>query len=201
MAAAFPRMRWIALVWLVVWVPAYWRVWGWENFLRVCDVAVILTCVGLWRGSALLLSSQAINAILTDFAWCLDVGWRLASGRHLFGGTEYMWDAQYPLWVRLLSLFHVLLPVVLVWALVRVGYDRRGWLLQTGISAALLVVSRFFSPALNLNYAHRDPFFGHGWGPAPVHLALVLGGMIVVLYFPTHVVLSKTLPQPAALRG
>jgi hypothetical protein len=201
MAAAFPRMRWIALVWLVVWVPAYWRVWGWENFLRVCDVAMILTCVGLWRGSALLLSSQAINAILADFAWCLDVGWRLASGRHLFGGTEYMWDAQYPLWVRLLSVFHVFLPVVLVWALVRVGYDRRGWLLQTGIAAALLVASRFFSPALNLNYAYRDPFFGHGWGPAPVHLALVLAGMIILLYFPTHVALSKTLPQPAALRG
>ncbi len=42
-------------MWLAVWLPAYWRVWGWANFLHLCDVTVILTCVGLWFGNSLLL--------------------------------------------------------------------------------------------------------------------------------------------------
>lgn len=194
MKPAFPVMRWVALAWLAIWVPVYWHAWGWSNFLRVCDVAVILTCVGLWRGSALLLSSQAINAIVADLAWCADVGWRLVLGRHLVGGTEYMWDAKVALWVRLLSLFHVALPVVLVWALARVGYDRRGLALQAAIAAPLLVVSRFLSPALNLNYAFADPFFHRDWSPALLHLFLIFVGMMALTYLPAHWALTRMMP-------
>jgi len=87
------------------WVPAYASVWGWTNLLHLCDIAVILTCAGLWFGSPLLLSSQAVSSIVVDLVWDLDVGWRLLSGKHLVGGTEYMWSEQVPLAVRLLSLF------------------------------------------------------------------------------------------------
>src|SRR2546422_11729373 len=89
---AFPLLRWFALAWMIVWLPAYTRVWGWSNFLHVCDVAVILTCAGLIFDSPLLLSSQAVSSLLGSVAWCVDAGSRLVMGRHLFGGTEYMWD-------------------------------------------------------------------------------------------------------------
>ncbi len=190
----FPRMRWAALIWLAVWIPSYWRAWGWPNFLHVCDVAVFLTCVGLWRGDAWLLSSQAVGSILADIAWCVDASGRLLFGRHPFGGTECLWDARFPLAVRLLSLFHIFLPIVLVWSLRRVGYDRRGLALQSGITAVLLVLSRLVAPEQNLNYAFRDPLFGRAWGPPPVHLAVILAGLIVVLYWPTHWILSRLLP-------
>jgi hypothetical protein len=194
---AFPRLRWAALVWLAVWLPAYAKVWGWANFLHLCDVTVILTCVGLWRGSSLLLSSQAVASIVVDLAWTLDVAWCLVSGKHLIGGTEYMWDARFPLWVRLLSVFHALWPVLLVWALRRVGYDRRGWLLQSAIAAVLLALSRLAQPALNINFAYRDPLFGRAWGPAPVHLAVILTGLILVIYWPTHLILARFLASTA----
>ena len=42
-------MRWVALAWLLVWGVSYARVWGWTNFLHLCDLAVILTCLGIWR--------------------------------------------------------------------------------------------------------------------------------------------------------
>jgi hypothetical protein len=169
-------------------------VWGWPNFLHLCDVAVILACIGLWRGSAVLLSSQAVNSMFADLVWCLDVGWRLLFGRHLVGGTEYMWDARFPLWVRLLSLFHVFLPVLLVWSLRRTGYDRRGWLLQSAIAAVLMVAARLFEPARNLNYAYRDPLFNRSWGPAPVHIVVMLLPLIGIIYWPTHLVLARFLP-------
>ena len=57
---AFRRLRWAAAAWLAVWVPAYASFWGPRNFLLLCDVAVILTCAGLWLGSPLLLSSRSM---------------------------------------------------------------------------------------------------------------------------------------------
>src|SRR5579872_1805286 len=101
-----PWQRWLAIAWLAIWIPTYWRTWGPSNFLQLCDIAVVLTCVGIWTGSSLLISSQAISSLLIDVLWMFDAGGRLISGRHLIGGTEYLFDSQYPLWVRLLSLFH-----------------------------------------------------------------------------------------------
>ncbi len=192
---AFPRMRWAALAWLAVWIPAYASVWGPRNFLHLCDVAVLLTCAGLWLGSPLLLSSQAVSSILADAVWdavwAVDAGSRLFLGRHLFGGTEYLWDASFPLAVRLLSLFHLVWPALLLWSLGRVGYDRRGFGLQIAIAGALLVVSRFAGRAENLNFAFRDPIWGLSLEPAPLHLAATLAFLVAVFYLPTHLALSR----------
>jgi len=183
-------MRWLALAWLAVWIPAYFWVWGPRNFLHLCDVAVILTCAGLWLGSPLLLSSQAVSSILADVVWAVDAGSRLLLGKHVFGGTEYLWDASFPLPVRLLSLFHLAWPALLLWSLRRVGYDRRGFGLQIVIAAALLVVSRFAGRVENLNFAFRDPIWGLSIEPAPLHLAATLGFLVAVFYLPMHLALS-----------
>ena len=196
---AFPRMRWAAAAWLAVWIPAYASVWGPRNFLLLCDVAVLLTCAGLWLGSPLLLSGQAVSSILADAIWAIDAGSRLFLGRHLFGGTEYMWDASFPLAVRLLSLFHLFWPVLLVWSVRRVGYDRRGLGLQIVIAGALLVVSRLAGRAANLNFAFRDPIWGLSFEPAAVHLAATLAFLTAVFYLPTHLVLSRAFGRRQAL--
>jgi hypothetical protein len=184
----------MAVLWMLVWAPAYASTWGVANFLALCDVAVILTAVGLWRGSALLLSSQALPAIMAGLLWAIDVTARLVTGRHLFGGTEYMFSAQ-PLPVRLLSLFHLLLPVVLVAALRRTGYDRRGLALQVALMAPLLVASRLLTPPeKNLNFAWVDPLLHRQWGPVPLHLLAMLVGTTLVAYLPTHLLLARLLP-------
>jgi hypothetical protein len=196
-------MRWVALAWIAVWVPGYWAVWGPRNFLHLCDVAVLLTCAGLWRGSSLLLSSQAVSSILADVVWDIDAGSRLLTGKHLFGGTEYLWDERFPLAVRLLSLFHVFWPALLLWSLRRVGYDRRGLAVQIVLAAALLVVSRLFGRAENLNFAFRDPVWGLSLEPAVVHLAATLAVLAVVFYLPVHLILARAfayreaVPKPA----
>ena len=190
-------LRWASLVWLAVWVPAYWWTWGLQNFLHVCDIAVILTCAGLWWSNSLLLSSQAVSSILADLLWDLDAAWRLFSGHHLVGGTEYMWDAHHALWVRLLSLFHVFWPILLLCSLRRVGYDRRGYTLQSAIAAVALIAARFAAPAMNINYSFQDPLAHRAWGPAPVHLILIWLGFVIVVYLPTHFVLSRLLSRPS----
>jgi hypothetical protein len=196
----FPVLRWFSLLWMVVWLPAYFRVWGWANLLHLCDVAVILSFVGIWLANPLLLSSQAVSSVAAGVLWVMDVGWRLTTGRFLVGGTEYMWDARYPLWVRLLSTFHIGLPLVLLWTLNKVGYDRRAFALQAAIAAAMLILSRFLSAELNVNYAYRDPVFHRAWGPAPIHLAVIFVPLLLLFYWPTHWLLAWLFRVPSAAR-
>ena len=198
--SAFPVLRWVGLVWTVVWLPSYIRYWGWGNLVHLCDVAVILGCSGLWWGSSLLVSSQAVASLAAGIFWSIDIGWRLVTGRFLIGGTQYMLDTRVPLWARLLSSFHVALPLALLWAMKKIGYDRRALALQAAIAAGLFIVARFLPPALNVNYAYQDPLLHRSWGPAPVHLAVIFVGAVALLYWPTHLFLSWMFPVASAAK-
>ena len=192
-------LRWAALAWVLVWLPVYWRTWGGANFLHLCDLAVILTCIAIWTDSALLISSQAISSPVVDALWALDAGWTFFSGHHLLGGTEYLFDPSHPLWIRLLTLFHVVLPVLLLWAIHRTGYDKRGFALQSAIALFVLIASRFTSPSQNINFAFTDPFFHRALGPPPVHIAVCWTVLVLVAYLPTHWLLKRFFP-PAGTR-
>jgi hypothetical protein len=192
---AFSFARWVALIWMLVWFPLYTWFWGWQNMMHLCDVSVVLACLGLWFRQSLLVSSQALLEPLVGVLWSLDVLWRIATGHHLIGGTEYMWDSHYPLWLRLLSCFHIALPIVLLWSLEVLGYDRRALPVQTVITGIVLVFSRFLSPQLNMNYAFQDPLLHRGWGSAPVHLAIILAGSIAIFFWPTHLILLRAFPS------
>jgi len=182
------------MAWLLVWGTSYARVWGWANFLHLCDLAVILTCLGLWQGSRLLISMQAVSFIVPALFWDVDFAWRLFSGKHLIGGTEYMWDARFPLGVRLLSLFHVVWPLLLIWALGRVRYDKRALPLQTVFTVVVLVVSRCMRPDANLNFAWRDPFLHQAFGPTWLHLVITVSALVVCIYWPSHWLLGRLFP-------
>lgn len=195
----FPRLRWAAIVYLLVWGTAYSVYWGAQDLILFCNIAVILTCAGLWLGNSLLLSTQAVSTMLIGPLWGLDLAWRVATGgQSLIGGTEYMLDTHYPLWVRLLSCDHLVMPVLLLWVLWRVGYDRRAWAVQTALAGVVLVLSRFITPEKNLNFSRTDLFFHRAWGPPPVHMAFILLLISVLLYWPAHAVLCKIYPPTAA---
>jgi hypothetical protein len=111
-----------------------------------------------------------------------------------------MWDARVPLWARLLSTFHIGLPLALLSAMRKIGYDRRALALQAAIAAALFVASRFLPSGFNMNYAYQDPLFHRSWGPAPAHLAVLFVGTVVLLYWPTHLLLSWIFPATGAAK-
>ncbi len=196
-AHPFPRARWAALVWLLVYVPSYAHAYGLLNFLFLCNLGVMLTAWGLWRGNALWLSAQALAAPVIGFVWTADVLARIVSGRHLFGGTAYMWDPQFPLFTRLLSCYHALWAPLLIAALRRSGYDRRGFALQLALALLAVAAGRLAPVAANVNYAHVDPFFQRDLGGPCAHVALVVSALAVV-YAATHAVLKRVLPAPTA---
>ena len=194
-APCFPRLRWPALAFLALYLPAYAIAYGFANFLFLCNLSVILSVVGIWACSRVLLSSQAIGILLVGTAWTLDVLGRVLTGRHLIGGTEYMWDPQWPLFTRLLSLYHVALPVTLVYALRRTGYDVRGYLLQSAIALALVSAGRLFGPQLNVNGSFADPILKRSWGGPAWHVALVAGFLALVVYPLSHFALKRACPD------
>ncbi len=187
----FPVLRWAALAFVLVLVPAYAAAYGPANFAFLCNLSVFLTTIGLFTGSRLLLSSQAVGLLAIAAVWTLDLVLRALLGRHLIGGTEYMWDARFPLPTRLLSFYHVGFSVVLLYALRRLGYDRRGYLLQSAIAGAAVVAGRLLGPAANVNHAFADPLFGRAWGGAATHVAVIAGGLVLVVYPLTHAALAR----------
>jgi hypothetical protein len=82
-----------------------------------------------------------------------------------------------------------------------VGYDRRGFRLQIALASCLLVAARFTDPRLNINFAFRDPIFHRSLGPAPVHLAVSIVGLAILVYLPAHLLLARFLGQQFSLSG
>jgi hypothetical protein len=194
-------LKWSFTGLLGIWVIVYWRGLGPQNFLWFCDLANFLVGIALWLEKPLLLSSQAVSVLLVQGLWVVDVLGRAITGSHPIGGTEYMFDDSLPLGLRLFSLFHVIVPGLVIWAVWRLGYDRRGWILQTAIAWAVLPICFLFtSPVHNINWV---------WGPFGkpqllVEPALYLFALMiaypVVLYFPTHLFLQRLFPAVRSLR-
>jgi hypothetical protein len=157
---AGPIPLWVKLAYtafLAVMVPVYWKNYTAVNFLWFCDVALALALVSMWTEKSLPASMAAIGIVLPQMLWIFDFFDRmLTGGHHLVDLSEYMFDEQLPLFLRGLSLFHGWLPLLLLWLVARLGYDRRAIRWQPLLSAAVLTVSFFLitapgHPAGNLN--------------------------------------------------
>jgi hypothetical protein len=186
--------------WVAVWLPVYWRQYGVQNFLYFCDLGNILICVALWRESPLMFSWQATGLLLFQTLYTIDLAGAVLTGVHPIGGTEYMFDHNIPRFIRLLSLFHIVTPPLLLWAIRHLGYDARAWKLQTLTAWIVVPINYFWRPGYDVNWA-RGPF-GHAQHAIPQWMYL-LGYLMVVpltVYWPTHVWLQRwaqPVPLPA----
>jgi len=178
------KIGWTA--WLAVWAPVYLHQYGPQNFLFFCDIGNVLIGIALWLESPLIFSWAACGLLLFQTLYLVDLFGAFFSGHHLVGGTEYMFDPGIPLLVRLLSLFHIPTPPLLLWAIWKVGYDARGWKLQSILTWIVIPINYFWRPQLDVNFA-RGLFFREqhavpGWLYLLAYLVLVP----LVVYYPTH---------------
>ena len=200
LAGRIPRCLKLAYAaFVAVLVPAYWLEYGPADFLWGSDIAVLVTLAGLWLESRLLLSMMALAILIPDLAWSVDLLIRLTAGVDAMGfrGTRYMFDASIPVFVRSLSLFHVALPVVLLWSLYRLGYHRRALLGQSLLAWIVLPVSYLVSdPAANINWVYGFGNTPQTWLPAPLYVLLLMALFPLVIYLPTHLVLRGLFAAP-----
>lgn len=177
-------------LWLAVWIAVYWQSYGPQNFLWLCDVANLVLGLAIWLESPLLFSSQAVGVLIIQALWIVDVCARLVTGAHLIGGTEYMFDPEKSIGLRSLSLFHIFVPVLLLWAIRRLGYDRRGWKLQTLMLWLLLPFTYLVTdPELNINWLWKPFGISQSAMPELAYLGFAMLAVPLVLYLPTHAAL------------
>ena len=189
------RIRlWLKILWtgwVIAWAPVYWRQYGAQNFLFFCDLGNILITVGLWLESALFFSWQACALLVFQGLYVIDLCTALVSGHHPVGGTEYMFDPRIPVAVRVLGLFHVVAPPLLLWGIWRLGYDARGWKVQTLTTWILIPINYFWRPQFDVNWARGLGFHDQHVVPGFVYVAAYLILVPAIIYFPTHLLLDR----------
>ena len=154
----------------------------------------------------------SVGILLPQCLWLADFGSNLL-GIHLLGLTGYMFQPQLPLFTRGLSLFHGWLPLLLVWLLVRLGYDKRALSAWTALAAGLVFVCYFFTPPagahlanpntpINLNYLYgfndQQP---QTWVNQDLYVILWFGALWLVAFLPTHLALRKIFAAPKPATG
>jgi hypothetical protein len=183
------KLLYTAFVLLVV---AIWlRHYGWRNFLWFSDIAFIGAVPALWLESAALASVLAVAVLLPEILWNVDFAGRLVLRRRITGLTDYMFEPERPLLLRGLSLFHVPLPLVLLWMLAAYGYDARVGL-PGAIALALVVLpwSRWVSPPeKNINWTHGLGGVQTRW-PAWAYLVALFAGFVAFVFVPTDLLLQ-----------
>lgn len=172
-------------------IPVYLKHWGIKNFLWFSDVALILSVPALWLESSLLASMLAVGVLLPEIYWNIELFLRLITRKPLAGLTDYMFDDSRPLYLRLLSLFHVVLPGILILMLLKLGYDSRAIYYQTGLACIILLITyKVTDPSKNINWV-----FGFGKSPqgkldSRLFLVLVILTYIFLLFVPSHFLLD-----------
>ena len=170
-------------------VVIYWRKLGPGNLLWFSDIALILTIPALWLESALLASTLAVLVLVPETIWIVAYCIRLVTGYRLGGLLDYMFDRNRPAWLRAVSLFHIPLPVLLVWLVWTLGYDPRALVAATLLGWLIMPLSRTLTnPEQNINWVHglgaHHP--AHSRLQAWQFVGLLMLGLPVVFYLPVH---------------
>jgi hypothetical protein len=187
-------------------IPFYWYAFGGGNFLHLCDVALFLGAYGILRERSLPVSTAAIGAIVIQWMWTLDVV-GTAMGMPIVNMTAYMLQPGQSLTLRVLEMFHAWLPFLLIYSLLKLGYDKRAFTCWTLIAWLLLTVAYLlfrehgsppesgFSP-VNLNFVHGPSLYQRQtWMPGWTWLTLLYIGLPLFVFWPTHLMLSRFLPR------
>ena len=178
---------------VLILIPAYWINLGIANFLWGSDIALLVMVFGLWLESRLLVSMMAVGVLIPELAWNIDYFTHLVAGQDVLGlnATGYMFSEDRSLLVRGLSLFHVFLPVILIYSLMRLGYDSRAFPAQVILCWLVLPASYLFTePAKNINWVYGITEIPQIWMPEFVYLSLLMVLFPLLIFLPTHILLK-----------
>ena len=177
-------------VFVLILVPIYLKHWGAGNFLWFSDIALFGTLLALWLESSFVASMMAISVLLPEFVWNVGFFGRLLTGRNVGSLAAYMFDPGKSLYVRSLSLFHVFLPVLLVWLIYKLGYAVHAWIAQTLLACIVLPLTYLLTDRTeNVNWVHGPSSKPQTVMPARLYLLLVMLFFPLFVYLPTHFIL------------
>lgn len=172
-------------------VVVYWIELGPENFLWFSDIALLLSVFVLWRESQVVASVAAVSVLLPELLWNLDFFYQLITGSTLVGLANYMFDPAEKDHIRILSgSFHIILPFLLIYFVLCLGYARKALWIQCLVCWTVLPLSYFLSSVeKNINWVHGIGKWKGGSFPDSLFLFLLMILFPLVVYLPTHYIL------------
>ena len=179
-------------IFVFVLVPVYWIRYGPTNFLWFSDIALFATLAALWIGSRFLVSMMATGVLIFDTVWNFIFFSKLILGAAPEGLVDYMFDPEISVFIRALSLFHVALPIIQLWALGKLGYDVRAWKYQAVLGWIILPLTYGVTrPEENINWVYGMIEAPQQWLPAPLYLGALMLIYPTLICFPTHAILKR----------
>ena len=180
-------------IFVCVLLPVYWMERGPANFLWLSDIALFVILLALWMESRFLTSMMTVGVLLPEFAWNLDFFLRLVAGFDVIGlnATGYMFESRYTPLFKFFSLFHVILPLLLLWMIYRLGYDTRAIYAQTLLVWILLPVCYLATdPERNLNWVFGAGNLAQTCLPGSLYLVLLMLAYPLLIFIPAHFMLK-----------
>lgn len=175
---------------VLILVPVYWQVYGLQNFLWLSDVGLFLTTLSIWFNSSLLMSMAIIGIFPFEVMWNLEFFSKILTGYSLTGIANYMLNPEYPIILKILSLFHIFLPFIWLWYLIKIGYNKSGFKFASILVGIILVLTYFFStPERDINRIFLAKVY-HWPIPEWLWLIFLIFGYPLIVFYPVHKLLG-----------
>lgn len=192
MASLVDKIKIPYTIFVAVLVPVYWKNYGPANFLWFSDIALFAVGIALWTKSRLLISMMAVGVLILEIIWNIDFFFQLLTGKQLVNLTNYMFDEKLSLFLRALSLFHVFLPAIVIWLLIKWGYEPKAIYYQWALAWVVLPLTYLLSePKENINWVYGLGDKPQEALPKGLYFALVMAAFPLVVYLPSHFILKK----------
>jgi hypothetical protein len=175
---------------IVLLIPVYWKNYGPKNFLWFSDIALFTSAIAMWLENSLLASMMAVGVLLPELGWNIDYFGRLITGKKLLGLSNYMFEDDKSFFLRGLSLFHVFIPVILIWMLLEYGYHRDAIFYQTLLCWMILLICYLYTPPKdNINWVFGPGSKPQNKIPKRLYFLLLLLFFPLAIFLPTHLLL------------
>jgi hypothetical protein len=180
---------------------AWCRRYNAGHLLWFCDVALLLTAVGLLLRSRALVTAQLVAVCIFHLVWNVDFWLCLLFGYLPFDATGYMFFHDLSLGEKGLSFFsHVFLVPAALYGVFALGAPKRAWLLQWAQTLVVFTLTYLLTrPEENINRVFGFEVFHLSLAglPPPAYYALMITLPPLLIYLPTNRLLTMLFRQPA----
>jgi len=186
----------IAFILFILWILlalAWCKRYNVGPLLWFCDIALLMTAIGLFLRSGLILTAQLTALLIFHFGWNLDFGLYLFWGHSLIGSTAYMFYHDLTLYEKCLSFFsHVFVIPAAFYGIIILGVSRKAWIFQWGQTLVLFLLTYLITrPEENINWMFGNELLSIKPDMITPILYYVL--MIVIppvfVYWPTNILI------------
>jgi hypothetical protein len=124
-----------------------------ESYLWLCKINLFLTIFGILFKNKLLISMAFVGGLARFSIWNLSFIINLFTNYNLFNVTAYIFSLGTSLTIKIISLYHIFLPIILIFFLKKIGYDSRAFIFSTILYWFVIIITYFFTiKSNNINF-------------------------------------------------